>query len=327
MDKFLLSRLTSSIRHAVRRMNLDLRDLMVVTECATGAYSCTPAIAALAGAARVVAFGKDSSYGTFEAAREDVFYLWKALGLPLDVLLTTDSLDVLNDNLRKADIVTNSGHLRPLDKAKLKFMRSKSAIPVMYEAWELRNEDIDLNYCREKGILVGGTNERHPDVDVFEYLGPIVAKAILNSHHEIVNERCLIVSNNDMGPYINQTLKAIGAEVVMSPDGKDMPNEDWDIIVIASTPPSAGGKVVCIDGMRADLYCQLWGDVNRKSAPGNWCPIEEPHTGHMGLTLPYLGSAPVVKLQAAGLKCGEAMLKKNILSHNNIVQWLVNPSL
>ena len=102
-------------------MNLDLRDLFVVTECANGAYSCTPAIAAMAGAANVVAFGKDSSYATFEAAREDVFYLWKALGLPLDVLLTTDSLDVLNDNLRKADIVTNSGHLRPLN-SELRFL-------------------------------------------------------------------------------------------------------------------------------------------------------------------------------------------------------------
>jgi 3-oxoacyl-(acyl-carrier-protein) synthase len=72
VDNFLISKLTSSIKTSINRISLDLRGLVVVTECATGVYACTPAIAALAGARKVVAFGKDSFYGTFKNAQDDV---------------------------------------------------------------------------------------------------------------------------------------------------------------------------------------------------------------------------------------------------------------
>jgi hypothetical protein len=130
-----------------------------------------------------------------------------------------------------------------------------------------------------------------------------------------------------MAPYIHRTLKSLGADVVMSIDGSDVADEDWDIIVIAATPPTARGELVRIGSLKARTYFQLWGDVDTRSTVGDWWPREEPRPGHMGLTLSFLGPTPVVKLQAGGLKCGEVMLGNSLASHSNIVQWIVGFSL
>jgi len=49
----------------------------------------------------------------------------------------------------------------------------------MYENWEFRSSDLDLEASRVHGIRVGGTNERHPTVGVFEYLGIMAVKLLL----------------------------------------------------------------------------------------------------------------------------------------------------
>jgi len=310
MDKFLLSRLTSSIRHAVRRMNLDLRDLMVVTECATGAYSCTPAIAGLAGAARVFAFGEDSSYGTFEDACNDVYSLWKALGLSQNILLATESLDVLDDNLGKADIVTNSGHLRPLNSERIKRMKKGCVIPLMYESWEFRHTDLCLQTCQERGIPVAGTNERHSDIGVFDYLGPIAAKSLFNAGLEIHGNNIILICDNDFAPYLEKTLKNLGANVLKNTYSD---NVEIDAIVFAHTPDKSGGKLNIQSfnlPKKVPLCCQLWGDVDRSYFETKWIPKKEPDAGYMGIKLSTLGVEAVVRLQAGGLKVGQLLVNK-----------------
>ena len=309
MDKFLLSRLTSSIRHAVRRMNLDLRDLMVVTECATGAYSCIPAIAALAGAARVFAFGEDSSYGTFEDACNDVYSLWKALGLSQNILLATESLDVLDDNLGKADIVTNSGHLRPLNSERIKRMKKGCVIPLMYESWEFRHTDLCLQTCQERGIPVAGTNERHPDIGVFDYLGPMAAKSLFNAGLEIYGNNILLICDNDFAPYLEKTLKNLGANVLKNTHSD---NVEIDAIVFAHTPGKSGGKLNIQSfnlPKKVSLCCQIWGDVDRSYFETKWIPEQVPDAGYMGIKLSTLGVEAVVRLQAGGLKVGELLVR------------------
>ena len=49
--------------------------------------------------------------------------------------------------LEDADIVTNSGHLRPLDEEAVGRMKPGAAIPLMYEAWELRPDDVDSSHA------------------------------------------------------------------------------------------------------------------------------------------------------------------------------------
>lgn len=307
VDDFTLLRLISSIKNAVRRTNLDLRGRVVITECATEAYSCTPGIAALAGAKKVVAFGKDTSYGTFRAAREDVLFLWRALGLSQEVLLATDSLDVLDENLRKADIVTNSGHLRPLNAERIKNMRRGCVIPLMYESWEFRHTDLSLKACQKYGIPVAGTNERFPEIGVFDYLGPVVAKSLFNVGLEVVGNNILLICDNDFVHYIEETLQNMGANVLSKTYS---PKIHIDAIVFAHTPPESGGT---LDIQSLDLpqtvpvCCQLWGNVNRSHFQTTWIPEKEPATGHMGLMLSSLGVEPLVKLQAGSLKVAELL--------------------
>ena len=83
--------------------------------------------------------------------------------------------------------------------------------------------------------------------------------------------------------------------------------------------------MVSLAGVEAPLICQLWGDVQRDSMSGTWYPASEPSPGHMGITLDELGPVPVIKLQAAGLKCAELMRAPAPQNRDPLVQWVVGP--
>jgi hypothetical protein len=183
-----------------------------------------------------------------------------------------------------------------------------------------------LEACRARSIKVGGTNERHPAVGVFDYLGVLVLQAIVGAGHALLGERALVVCDNDFGPYVGRTLEANGLTVRRSGDGRDALDEAWDVVVIATTPPAAGGQGVRIEGLRSHLYCQLWGDVLDRKSVAPWVPENEPAEGHMGLKLEWLGPEPVTRLQAAGLKCGEIMLRGGDARFADLVQGVVPPA-
>ena len=300
---------------AVDRLQLDLTGLRVLTEAATGPYVVTPVIAVFAGA-EVVALAKDSRYGTVAQASQETQQLSRELGVANRI----EIVERLGDgHVASAHIVTNSGHLRPLDADFVGRMKRTAVIPLMYESWELRSTDVDLDACRRHGIRVAGTNERDPRVGVFDYLGVLVVKAILNEGYELVRQRCLVVSDNDFGEFVKIALKANGAKVQTVPPHNSAGRTTWDIVVVASTPPLCGGAVVSLEGVDAGLYCQLWGDVDRSSASGRWCPQREPRAGHMGLTLDRLGPDPVTRLQAGGLKVGEVLARCPRLSREDAI--------
>ena len=51
----------------------------------------------------------------------------------------------------------------------------------MFEAWEFREADLDLAACRDRGIRVAAVNERHPDVGVFPFLGPLCVRLLADA--------------------------------------------------------------------------------------------------------------------------------------------------
>src|SRR5450631_627900 len=159
----------------VDALELNLKNKTVLTEAASGAYIVTPVIAALAGA-NVFAYSKTTRYGKVE----DIFSSTRELAIqfrkfPLDIQF----IDNLNPEIiAQADMITNSGHLRPLNEHLLRHAKNSLVIPLMYEAWEWRDADMDISYIRKRGFPLGATNERHPDVDVFSYLGDMAIKLI-----------------------------------------------------------------------------------------------------------------------------------------------------
>ena len=303
-----LKRFIKIIENNVRRLELNLSGYTVVTECATGIYSCTPIIALLAGAERVVAYGQDSKFGSFFSAKKDLLALAHSSNVTINNLTLTNREGELKSWLRKADIITNSGHLRPLDKQKLSNLKRNAVVSLMYEHWELRETDIDLSYCKEKSIKVAGTNERHRDLCIFDYLGPLLVKTLLNANLEVVNNKFLLICDNDFKDYIAKTLLSFGAEVYYYPD---FALTDLDGIIFAHTPYSCGGHLtINYNLLPKDVFIcvQVWGDVNRRFFNSTWLPETEPTKGHMGIYLSDLGFETVVRLQTGGLKVGELLL-------------------
>jgi len=110
----------------VQALQLDLKGKTVLTEAATGAYIVTPVIAAIAGA-KVFAFSKTTRYGSLD----DVFASTRELAntykeFPLDIHF----IDRISpETIAEADIITNAGHLRPLNESMLSNAKDEMVIP------------------------------------------------------------------------------------------------------------------------------------------------------------------------------------------------------
>src|SRR5262245_50706226 len=154
--------LIDKLKKQVDALELNLKGKTVLTEAATGPYIVTPVLAALAGA-QVFAYSKNTRYGTVEevfAGTKELTGGFKEFSLDIQYI---DSLQP--QYINAADIITNSGHLRPLNESMLKHAKDGVVIPLMYEAWEWREADMDIGYIRKRGFPVVATNERHPEID------------------------------------------------------------------------------------------------------------------------------------------------------------------
>ena len=231
LDPRRLRRLMAS---AVLELELELAGRVVVTEAATGAYGVTPVLAALAGAREVHAVAGDSRFGTEEEAIASTENLAAAAGVGDRIeLLTSKDAAPLED----ADIVTNSGHLRPLDGPTVARMKPGAAIPLMYEAWELRSQDVDLAACRLRGIRFAGTNERHPAVGVFSFLGLMAMKLLTDAGVAVCSSRLLLLCDNPFRAHIERSLVSAGAQVVTRERLQDGPlDECCDAVIVALRP-------------------------------------------------------------------------------------------
>jgi hypothetical protein len=310
------------MRQAVDRLGLDLGGAAVLTEAASGAYIVTPLIAAMAGA-RVWAVTRDSRHGSAAEVTRKTLAVARAAGCADQISVVPQaSAAIVGD----ADIVTNSGHLRPIDRKIVGWMKPTAVIPLMYEAWELRSDDVDLEACRQRGIPTAGTNEEHPLVGVFDDLGRLVVRQLLECGVRTAHSHVLLLCDNRFAPYIERALRRCEASVVR--DGGDghacwTQEGPFDAVVLAMTPRRrdlVGGDAAAV--VRANTLrhacprgplVQIWGDIDRAAldvAGVRYHPAEPPAKGHMGALLSSLGPMPVVRLQAAGLKVGEIMWRE-----------------
>ncbi len=328
----------TKIEEAVSRLNLDLSGKVVLTEAATGAYIVTPVIAALAGA-EVYAFTRDTRYGSVDDVRKQTNEVLEQFG---DKKLNVTIIDKLTPEiLAKADIITNSGHLRPLNSEKLQYAKKSVVIPLMYEGWEWRDADLDIEYCKTKEIIVGATNERHPDVDVFNYLGDMAVKQIFDAGLCPYKNKFVLVCNNDFGPFIAKVIarNCEGLAVIDKNENKSRYDADtiyWignfpDISIpekyknaeaviftaypfdqnwIGDNTPVSVQKIK--EQFHDPLVLRYAGDIDtdafdRKKV--RYFPAHV-HSGHMGILPSAIGNDPIIRLQSGGLKVGELLTKK-----------------
>ena len=115
-------RLTPAVAMMQQRIDalgLDLRGRTVLTEAATGPYVVTALLAALAGA-EVYAYAADNRYASAAEAIAEVAACLDdpALAHLQSSVHLVQSVDP--EVVRRANVITNSGNLRPLDRAKLR---------------------------------------------------------------------------------------------------------------------------------------------------------------------------------------------------------------
>lgn len=156
---------------------LDLRGLTVYTEAASGPYMYTPILAGIAGADCVYAQSRDSEYGNFDSIRQTTIDYARQYSVQ-------DRIQIFDHRnytaLQKSDIVTNSGFVRPMDRDLITHLKPTCVIPLMWETWEFRNSDFDLEYCKQKNILVMGTNEHAPPCDMRDYVAYMGLKMLFD---------------------------------------------------------------------------------------------------------------------------------------------------
>lgn len=318
-------RLVTLMQAAIRRCELDLHSTIVLTEAATGAYVVTPVLAAMAGAQQVVAVTRTSYYGTVEQVREQTQQLAKLGGVSGRIEIVTEKT---RDIVARADIITNSGHVRPIDAEIVGWMKPTAVIPLMYEAWEFRPGDVDLAVCRQRGILVAGTNERHPAVDVFSFLGIMACKLLTDAGVAVYASRILLLCDNPFGPFIERCLVRAGANVdAFESLSAATGSRSYDAILIALRPrpdpvlsvPDALRVADCWPGA---VVAQFWGDIDRAAFVAAGVPVwpaEAPMLGHMSILPSDIGPEPVVRLQAGGLKVAEVLFRHSSqLNHRGL---------
>jgi hypothetical protein len=306
---FAPDRLVRLARRAVEEMRIDLTGRTVLTEAATGAYAVTPVIAALAGAAHVTARAKATRYGSVAEVRHEHDMLYGLAGVGKQITFTDEPIGV-----ETADIVTNSGHLRPLDAEFASRMKPGSVVPLMFEAWELDRDraDLDLQALVRRGVRVAGTNERHPQVRVFEELGPMAVRELGDAGIAVLGLKILVLCDNPFAPYLVRGLDAAGADVSCASCLNESDTDGYDVILVAQRPrgtPVFGAKEAARAGTA--IVVQYWGDIDRDALTAHnvpYWPLDAPGSGHMAVLPSAIGPEPIVRLQAAGLKVGQVLL-------------------
>jgi len=302
-----------SVRQRITALGLDLSGLTVITEAATGHYATTAVIAALAGAKRVIARTRDTA--RHGSAREAAAATLSLAGEALVADRITIVKRIEDTHLAACDILTNTGNLRPITRAVIEHLPARAVVALMYEAWELRGDDIDLAACRERGIRVAAVNERHPDVGVFPFLGPLCVRLLADAGVNAAGRRVALICDNPFAPFIEAGLGNAGATVQVFQSLADLRMEACDVVAVAVNPeqrPALGfGDFEALAAHAPSaLVAQFWGDIDRgaaRRAGFGVCPDVEPARGHMGILLNALGHEPIVRLQAGGLAAAAAI--------------------
>jgi len=312
-------RINRIMETAISDLDLDLRDIGVLTEAASGYFATTPLLAALAGASSVVAVGRDSRFGSYREIAGEIESWARDLNVGGRIIFQEGRPSV---DQHKIDLVTNLGFVRPIDRGLLGSLTASAVVSLMWEPWEFRAEDIDMAACEELGIPILGTCETHPRLRTYDYLPFVAARLLLESGVEVFRSRIVVIGSDPFGRAIQQGLKAMSAMEValITPDDGSLAERyarrdaPADAIVVAEhrDPKSVIGGAGGIDPRQlvrdGTVVVHICGQVDLKTVRAVELPIHPappaPY-GKMTVTTDYAGPTPVVDLHAAGLKVGE----------------------
>ncbi len=314
----MLKLLLEKIDYSISKLELNLSDKIVLTEAATGNYMCTAIIADKAGAKRVYALAKDSIYGTIDDIKRE-YKEYFLLNRDSNIVII-DSLDEIKE---KVDIITNSGFIRPINEEVLKYTHKNSVITLMYEPWEFREGDIDLELVYKKGLKVYGVNEHNEKLRIMDYIGITVLYLLLDlkiSHFS--NREILVLGTYDFTEPIERTLKKNGYKVTMINDYKESIDINrYDIFVVAEHQRdrevignSKDAFIKTSDILDDKVVIHISGNVDFNGASFLHLPSKPAPFGYMSYRTDFIDNMAVIDLQTGSLKVAEGMLEANRLN-------------
>lgn len=320
---------------AIKKFELNLCGFNILTEAASGYFILTPIIAAIAGARKVYAITKDSQYASAEEVKKNTHLLAGYFGVKDKIEILT-SLE--KKIVKKIDIITNLGFVRPITKQFIDNLKPTAVIPLMWEPWEYRETDLDLKACFKRDILVLGTNEHNAQLQIFGYLGLVTIKLLFEMGIEVFKSNLLVVGTGDFGSIITKCLKKNGANaywvtahksnypalanLIVGTSLKDrkvkkiLKNTDAIVFAEHNSKELLLGKNGQISGSilfklnPSICIVHIAGNIQQSDLVKNciqFIPSTIAEAGKMSVTTDYVGPKPLIDLHTAGLKIGEEM--------------------
>ena len=323
------ARVEHLIRTAISDLHLDLSEISILTEAASGYFAVTSLIAALAGADHVYAVTRDSPHGTADEVKEYIESWAADLNIGDRVHVTTSPGE---DFASEVQIVTNLGFVRPIDWRIIERLPYDAAISLMSEPWEIRARDVDIHSCRSRNIPVLATNETHMRLQIFSYVGLIALKLLLETDVEVYRSRVLVVGTEPFGSATSGVLMNNGCEVVLLQPTQlssllfRAGNFDAVVLVEHRDRQTLVGTTGLIDpNVLVDMgtllvhICGVVDDTSIAESGLRKVPNITAQPGYMTLTTAYVGPRPVVDLHTAGLRVGEIAVRELRRSRNRVL--------
>jgi len=312
-------RIYRSIIKSIEEFNLDLSGEVVLSELGTNEYNFVALIPILAKAKKVIIIHNEDLL--FDQLRSNFLTFLKEFKVKNNNFLFVSKKE-LQTVKKEITIISNCGNVRPIDQMLVQGMDRLKVVGLMYDGWELRKSDVDVDYLTKNHIKLVAVNETHKNHNIFSYVGPLCAKLCMESKHEIMDEKFLVWSNDPFGKYISKYLEQMGAKEIISTVDKNqfyrsLPN--LDVIVLASY--NFEGEYFGMNGLFNEDYIKqknssvtfihLFGKINKKNEIDIF-PPDPGQTRKMSRTFSYLGYNPLYRLISAGFKVCEEVIKNEL---------------
>lgn len=342
LSTFKRKRCLKLIDEYMNSLDLNLKGLTIFTEIGSGYYLLTPLICLLAGALKVYVISRDSSWGKYSDFKKEAKSIIDEWDLDESRLIFLDAKD--KAAIEDSDIITNMNFVRPLTAEMISWMKPTAVIPLMWETWEVREGEVDLECCQDNGILVMGTDE--DQLDMFDYAGHLAWYLMSQCEIEVFKNRifvfasgkvrdgiCSVFKNNKLDfkfTSFDMDFDDKYSDNYIAPENKETILEyikDTDAVVCAEHcfPKTVVGKdgIITAEDLSnvnpqvTFIYKGGVIDYDKfKELDILIYPDKKVAFGHFTTYSYVLGPRAVLELNMAGLKVGQAMAEARIAGKN-----------
>jgi hypothetical protein len=201
------SRIRQYISCLIDKYSLNLRDRIIFTEYATGNYYYTAVMAKMAGAEEVYAYSPLS---------------FSQPCLSQDGIIQTS----IRDFIRAADIITNSGNVRPITRLDIDIMKPSAVIALMMMKSQVRDGDVDLLYCDKRQIRFVETDEA--GIGILDSIGFKIMKVCFEAGLSVWRDRFFLLSSRLIGFKTRKFFEKMGVHISIS-----LVDDFYDAIILS----------------------------------------------------------------------------------------------